>query len=30
MKRIIIVLAGCLFLAPLALAGVAQATTPPG
>jgi quercetin dioxygenase-like cupin family protein len=30
MKRLIIVLAGCLFLAPLALAGVAQATTPSG
>jgi quercetin dioxygenase-like cupin family protein len=30
MKRLITVLAGCLFLAPLALAGVAQATTPSG
>src|SRR2546430_4086900 len=30
MKCIIIVIAGCLFLAPLALAGVAQATTPSG
>jgi hypothetical protein len=30
MKRIIIVLAGVLFLAPLTLAGVAQATTPSG
>ena len=30
MKRLIIVLAGWLFLAPLALAGVAQATTPSG
>jgi hypothetical protein len=30
MKRIIIVIAGFLFLAPLTLAGVAQATTPSG
>ena len=30
MKRIIIVLAGFLFLAPLTLAGVAQATAPSG
>ena len=30
MKRVIIVLAGFLFLAPVTLAGVAQATAPSG